>query len=101
MKANRKFFSSDSGKGLPAISLSFGLGSNKSTWLVPPERKKKMQFFALGAKCGGLDARGSMIAEGLAATETSRDNSEAKARPPMPPAALVRNSRRVRCRYSS
>ncbi len=38
----------DSGIGWPAMSSSFGLGSNRSTWLGPPSMKSQMMDFALG-----------------------------------------------------
>src|SRR5215211_7579509 len=78
MKAKRSPLSSDSGSGLPAISLSFGLGSNKSTWLVPPERKKKIQFFALPGKCDGRGASGLMIFRPASAANVWRDSNDAR-----------------------
>src|ERR1051326_1658435 len=38
----------DSGIGWPAISFSFGLGSNRSTWLGPPSMNSQMIDLAGG-----------------------------------------------------
>ncbi|HAA48181.1 MAG TPA: hypothetical protein DCE43_00570, partial [Planctomycetaceae bacterium] len=46
--------------------------------------KKKMQRFAVGAKCGGVIAAGESL-----------ESNEARATPPRPLAELARNSRRV------
>jgi hypothetical protein len=58
MKANRTLAVIDSGNFSPCSSLSFGFGSNKSMWLGAPSGKKKMQFFAFGAKCGAFGING-------------------------------------------
>src|SRR5438552_5787676 len=62
MKANRNPFKTESGRGCPANSFNFGFGSNRSTWLLPPDRKKKMQFRARGEKCGRLGVKGLIVA---------------------------------------
>src|SRR3989442_13125119 len=49
----------DSGMGWPAISCSFGLGSNRSAWLGPPSMKSQITELGGGAWCGCLGGRGS------------------------------------------
>src|SRR5579863_5741457 len=44
----------DAGMGWPLSSLSFGLGSKRSTWLGPPSMKSQMTDLALGGWCGVL-----------------------------------------------
>src|SRR2546430_2237516 len=92
--ANRTFLVNESGSFLPFISFSFGFGSNKSTWLVPPSMNRKMHCFAFGAKCGGRTAKG-LVCEKSAASSPFDCRSDAKARPPRPLAAVARKSRRV------
>src|SRR5438034_5960500 len=75
----------DSGIGWPANRTKSGFGSNKSTWLGPPDMKRKMTARARGGKCGGRGARGFETvfwAEGLAANKPSRSNSDASANNP-------------------
>lgn len=51
---------SDAGIGCPCIAAIFGFGSNRSRCDGPPIMKRKMTFFARGAKCGcGAVARPS------------------------------------------
>src|SRR5947207_2455913 len=63
----------DSGRGWPASSSSFGLGSNRSMWLGPPSMKSQMMDLAVGGKCGFLGAIGSTTAE-VAARKASSCN---------------------------
>src|ERR1700740_702417 len=61
----------------------------------------KMQLFARGPKCGGFGARGLMgllPTAGTANTLCARNDESATA--PIPPAAVVKNSRRVSLRCS-
>src|SRR6185369_2124620 len=87
----------DSGIGWPANRIKSGFGSNKSTWLGPPDMNRKMTARARGGKCGGRDARGFGTAssvEGLAANRPSQSNSDVSARRPKPPPAQRKKSRR-------
>ena len=54
----------DSGIGWPARRIKSGFGSNRSTWLGPPDMKRKMTLRARGAKCGGFGASGLAGASG-------------------------------------
>src|SRR5260370_5144506 len=54
----------DSGTDWPFHFFKAGLFSNRSSWLGPPDMNSQMTLLALGAKCGGLGARGfSSIAD--------------------------------------
>src|SRR5262249_47169636 len=85
------------GSGLPFHFTSSGLGSNRSTWLAPPNMKRKMTDFAFPSKWPGLAASG-LFAGGRAgvgpAAKPSRARSQLSARAPQPPPALNRKSRR-------
>ena len=62
IEKNRSLAKNDSGSFWPVSAASFGLGSKSSTWLVPPARKRKMQFLTRGGKWGGRGAIGFGIA---------------------------------------
>ena len=83
VNASRRFFVMDSGKGLPLHFCNSGLGSNKSIWLGPPSMKRKMTFFAFGAKCGLFGASGLFS---TTAPRPSRSINCASAMMPIPPA---------------
>src|SRR5229473_596700 len=51
----------EAGMGCPFISVSFGLGSKRSTWLGPPSMNSQITDFAFGSWCGFLGARGSTM----------------------------------------
>src|SRR2546422_5568377 len=87
----------DSGIGWPASRIKSGFGSNKSTWLGPPDIKRKMTARACGVKCGVRGARGFgtvFSVMGLAANRPSRSNNDASASRPKPPPARRKKSRR-------
>src|SRR5262245_12255224 len=70
---------------LPAYFVRDGLCSNVSTWLTPPDMKRKMQRLAVGRKCGFFGVSG--LAESFDADTAARASSarsEASARVPMP-----------------
>ena len=101
MEKNRSLAKNDSGSFWPVSSASFGLGSNSSTWLVPPARKMKMQFLTRGGKWGGRGDIGSAMASigspsgaVSAASTPSPFRSESTAAAPSPLAELVMNRRR-------
>src|SRR6266567_3904918 len=86
--------------GCPARRIKSGFGSNKSTWLGPPDMKRKITRRARGAKCGAFGASGfgkgdAWRSEAPAASRPSCSKSEASASRPSPPPARPRNSRRV------
>src|SRR5437667_9002126 len=54
-------FPNDAGIGCPLISVSLGLGSNRSTWLGPPSMNSQITDLALGSWCGFLGASGSKM----------------------------------------
>src|SRR5262249_47491335 len=58
----------DGGSGLPAISLTLGLGSNVSMWLGPPSMNRKMHAFALAGTCGPRGPSGRAAGRGTPAT---------------------------------
>src|SRR6266508_3000375 len=89
----------DSGIGWPANRIKSGFGSNKSTWLGPPDMKRKMTARARGVKWGGRGASGFGLARGFSATvsaanRSSRSKSDASASSPNPPPARRKKSRR-------
>src|SRR5262249_25597780 len=49
----------DAGMGWPFISVSLGLGSNRSMWLGPPSMNSQITDLAFGSWCGFFGARGS------------------------------------------
>src|SRR5438477_11993415 len=53
----------------------------------------QMQFFAFGAKCGGLSASGE-ASSGAAISRPSSRKSDANAKRPIPEALVARKSRR-------
>ena len=80
------------GMGLPASSWSSGFGSNVSMCDGPPSMKRKITFFALGAKCGFFGASGLMDCGAASALPFSKSSS---ASAPKPAPARSRKSRRV------
>src|ERR1051325_10212150 len=80
----------DSGIGWPARRTRSGLGSNRSTWLGPPDMKRKITLLALGWKWGCLGERALFDLVGASDSEARRfceSSSEARARSPKPPPA--------------
>src|SRR5712692_10709095 len=80
-----------SGSFWPSYFFRAGLGSNVSMWLGPPTMNRKITDLALGAKFGGLAARGFTLA--LACAESRSRDPRAIAPKPCP--ARARMSRRV------
>ena len=68
-----------SGSCWPLSSVSFGLGSNRSSCDGPPSMKMKMQRLARGAKCGGRTASGARALRGAPrpAAIAKRDKAQA------------------------
>src|SRR6266853_255480 len=54
-------FPKEAGMGWPESSVSFGLGSKRSTWLGPPSMNSQITDFAFGSWWGFLGARGSTM----------------------------------------
>ncbi len=69
------------------------LGSNRSRWLGPPSMKRKMTFFARGAKCDVRAASGERASADSAAA--SRASRLPRASAPKPAPARSKKSRRV------
>src|SRR5262249_35549995 len=57
---------------------------NVSTWLTPPDMKRKMQRRAAGAKWGGLGASGLAASSVFGALRASSASNDASARAPRP-----------------
>src|SRR5271154_3020937 len=91
MNARRRSLVIDGGSDWPEYFWSAGLGSNRSIWLGAPSMKRKMTFFAFGAKCGGLGARGSA----MVAARPSWDKRFARAIVSIPPAQERKKDLRV------
>src|SRR5687767_16009289 len=70
----------DSGIGWPASRIRSGFGSNRSTWLGPPDMKRKMTLLALAWKWVGDGDSGLIDGGASAASKPSRLSSEARAK---------------------
>src|SRR6266487_3480410 len=84
------------GSGLPPSCWRRGFGSKVSTWLGPPDIKRKMIRLARGSKGGGFTAKGLKESDAIPNARASWANKPARPIMPKPLAKYRNKSRRVR-----